>query len=91
MQCQYPTSSLTGLFFVCMQYLLEEYSDCYHGNKLPALRSHDQSHDPGKSKAEDSKKESDADIMRRDVIQARLRQQMSLNCYYIHDYQYMCI
>ena len=61
----YP-SSLPLLY----QYLVDKYCYCFHGNTLPALRSHDQSHDlRKKEQEEEEEKKSDTEIIQRDVVE----------------------
>ena len=50
---------------------MDEYSYCYYGNVLPALKSHDQ---PSEHEGEDEK-ETDAEIFQKDVIEVS---------YYVH-------
>lgn len=48
---------------------MDEYCCCHHGNILPALKSHDQSHDDLKENEEEEDKDSDAEIMQRDMVE----------------------
>ena len=61
---QKPSTTLPLLY----QYLMDKYCYCFHGNTLPALRSHDQSHDSRK-KEQEEEKESDAEVIQRDVVE----------------------
>ena len=48
---------------------MDKYCCCHHGNTLPALRSHDQSHDLKEKKQEKEEEESDAEVIQRDVVE----------------------
>ena len=48
---------------------MDKYCCCHHGNTLPALRSHDQSHDLREKEQEKEEEESDAEVIQRDVVE----------------------
>ena len=61
----YP-SSLPLLY----QYLMDKYCYCFHGNTLPALRSHDlKKKEQEEEEEEEEEKESDTEIIQRDVVE----------------------